>query len=56
MNIAVLQAVHKQLLPSLKTLRDGIDAQAQRYANLVKTGRTVFLFHWGNHQQLKYES
>ncbi len=40
MNIAVLQAVHKQLLPSLKTLREGIDAQAQRYANLVKTGRT----------------
>lgn len=40
MHIAVLQAVHQQLLPSIKTLRDGLDAQAKRYVNLVKTGRT----------------
>lgn len=40
MHIAVLQAVHQQLLPGIKTLRDGLDAQAKRYANLVKTGRT----------------
>lgn len=40
MHIAVLQAVHQQLLPGIKTLRDGLDAQAKRYVNLVKTGRT----------------
>lgn len=40
MHIAVLKAVHQQLLPSIKTLRDGLDAQAKRYVNLVKTGRT----------------
>lgn len=40
MHIAVLQAVHNQLLPGIKVLRDGLDAQAKRYAKLVKTGRT----------------
>lgn len=40
MHIAVLQAVHNQLLPGIKILRDGLDAQAKRYAKLVKTGRT----------------
>lgn len=40
MYIAVLQGVNNQLLPAIKVLRDGLDAQAKRYANLVKTGRT----------------
>ncbi len=40
MYIAVLQAVHGQLLPAIKILRDGLDTQAKRYADLVKTGRT----------------
>ena len=40
MYIAVLQATNQKLLPAIKVLRDGLDAQAKRYANLVKTGRT----------------
>ena len=40
MYIAVLQAAHQQLLPAIKVLRDGLDVQAKRYADLVKTGRT----------------
>src|SRR5690554_352392 len=40
MYIAVLQAAHQQLLPAIKVLRDGLDVQAKRYVNLVKTGRT----------------
>lgn len=40
MHIGVLQAVHQQLLPAIKLLRDGLDKQAKRYATLVKTGRT----------------
>lgn len=40
MYIAVLQAVNSQLLPGIKTLRDGLDAQSKRYMDLVKTGRT----------------
>lgn len=40
MYIAVLQAVYGQLLPAIKVLRDGLDTQAKRYADLVKTGRT----------------
>ena len=40
MHIAALQAIQQQLFPAIKLLRDGIEQQAQRYANLVKTGRT----------------
>ena len=40
MHIATLQAVHHDLFPAVKLLRDGLNKQAQRYANLVKTGRT----------------
>ncbi len=40
MHIATLQAVQHDLFPAVKLLRDGLDKQAQRYANLVKTGRT----------------
>lgn len=40
MHIAALQAVEQDLFPALKMLRDGLDQQAKRYANLVKTGRT----------------
>lgn len=40
MHIAALQAVKHDLFPAVKLLRDGLDKQAKRYANLVKTGRT----------------
>ena len=40
MHIATLQAIEHDLFPSIKLLRDGLDKQAKRYANLVKTGRT----------------
>jgi len=40
MHIAVVRAVHEQLLPALHELRDGLHAQAVRHAKLVKTGRT----------------
>ena len=40
MYIAVLQAVHNQLLPAIQTLRNGLAVQSQRYSGLVKTGRT----------------
>lgn len=40
MHIAVLQAVTHDLNPAIATLRNGLDQQAQRYAHLVKTGRT----------------
>lgn len=40
MHIAALQAIEHDLFPAVKLLRDGLDKQAKRYANLVKTGRT----------------
>ena len=40
MYIAVLQAVHNQLLPAIQTLRNGLAVQSQRYSEQVKTGRT----------------
>ncbi|MBX9762504.1 MAG: class II fumarate hydratase [Pseudomonadaceae bacterium] len=40
MHIAAVQAVKQQLLPALRELRDGLQEQADRYAHLLKTGRT----------------
>jgi fumarate hydratase class II len=40
MHIAAAQAVKHSLLPAIAELRDGLQEQAQRHANLVKTGRT----------------
>ncbi|MDP3366783.1 MAG: lyase family protein, partial [Pseudomonas sp.] len=40
MHIAAVQGVRHALLPALADLRDGLQEQAQRHANLVKTGRT----------------
>lgn len=40
MHIAALQAVEHDLFPAVKILRDGINEKAERYAHLVKTGRT----------------
>ena len=40
MHIAVVLAVHEQLLPALLELHGGLQEQARRHAGLVKTGRT----------------
>ncbi|MHA6493538.1 class II fumarate hydratase [Pseudomonas borbori] len=40
MHIAAAQAVLHELLPALAELRDGLADQAERHADLVKTGRT----------------
>lgn len=40
MHIAVVLAVHEQLLPALLELQGGLQEQALRHADLVKTGRT----------------
>lgn len=40
MHIAAAQAVKHSLLPAIAELRDGLQEQAQRHANLAKTGRT----------------
>ena len=40
MHIAVALAVSEELLPAVQMLRAGLQAQAQRHAGLVKTGRT----------------
>lgn len=40
MHIAAVQGVRHALLPALAELRDGLQEQAQRHTNLVKTGRT----------------
>ena len=40
MHIAVVRAVHEQLLPALHELRAGLHEQAKRHVGLVKTGRT----------------
>jgi len=40
MHIAVAVDIDKILIPSLKTLRDAIDAKAQEYKDIIKIGRT----------------
>ena len=40
MHIAVVEELHRQLYPSVKILRDTLDAKARQYASLVKVGRT----------------
>jgi fumarate hydratase, class II len=40
MHIAAAQAVVHQLLPSVRTLRDALDAKAAEFADVVKIGRT----------------
>lgn len=40
MHIAAAQAVVKDLLPAIKTLRDGLYAKQKEYAHIVKIGRT----------------
>ena len=40
MHVAAAIQVHQQLLPSVTALRDSLDTQAQRHADLIKIGRT----------------
>lgn len=40
MHIAAVLSLEDQLLPSLRQLKETLDAKARRYADLVKTGRT----------------
>ncbi|MFB6069227.1 MAG: class II fumarate hydratase [Halobacterium sp.] len=40
MHVAALEAVEKDLLPALATLRDALDAKAEAFDGVVKTGRT----------------
>lgn len=40
MHIAAVLALEDRLLPSLRQLKETLDAKARRYADLVKTGRT----------------
>jgi fumarate hydratase class II len=40
MHIAVALAVHRRLLPALKTLGDALGAKARDFADIVKIGRT----------------
>ncbi len=40
MHLATAQAVEQQLLPSVRALRDSIDAKALEWADVVKVGRT----------------
>ncbi len=40
MHIAAARAVHEDLLPAITELSNGLAAQAERHADLVKTGRT----------------
>jgi fumarate hydratase class II len=40
MHIAAAQAVVHQLVPSVRTLRDALDAKAAEFADVVKIGRT----------------
>ncbi len=39
-NIAATQALVDRLIPSIRTLRDSLDAKAQEFADTVKIGRT----------------
>jgi fumarate hydratase class II len=40
MHVAALEAVEKDLLPALETLVDALDAKAEAFDDVVKTGRT----------------
>jgi fumarate hydratase class II len=40
MHVAALEAVEKDVLPGLKTLRDELEAKEDEFENVVKTGRT----------------
>ncbi|EMA29963.1 class II fumarate hydratase [Haloarcula japonica] len=40
MHIASLEAVEKDVIPGLKTLRDELEAKEEEFDNVVKTGRT----------------
>ncbi|MEF8841006.1 MAG: class II fumarate hydratase [Haloarculaceae archaeon] len=40
MHVAALEAVEKDLLPALSTLADALDAKAEAFDDVVKTGRT----------------
>jgi fumarate hydratase, class II len=40
MHVAAAVAVKRRLMPAVRTLRDGLAAKAQQYANLIKSGRT----------------
>jgi fumarate hydratase class II len=40
MHVAALEAVEKDLLPALETLADALDAKAEAFDDVVKTGRT----------------
>ncbi|WP_115862668.1 class II fumarate hydratase [Halorussus litoreus] len=40
MHVASLEAVEKDLLPALDTLREALDAKAEEFDGVVKTGRT----------------
>ena len=40
MHIAAAQAVVQQLLPSVRALRDALDAKAEEFGDIVKIGRT----------------
>ncbi|MFC6989080.1 class II fumarate hydratase [Haloplanus sp. GCM10025708] len=40
MHVASLEAVEKDLLPALETLRDALDEKAEAFDGVVKTGRT----------------
>jgi fumarate hydratase class II len=40
MHVASLEAVEKDVIPGLKTLRDELEAKEEEFENVVKTGRT----------------
>jgi fumarate hydratase class II len=40
MHVAVVEECHRQLLPAVRALRATLDAKANAYADVVKTGRT----------------
>ncbi|MEX0846943.1 MAG: class II fumarate hydratase [Ilumatobacteraceae bacterium] len=40
MHLATAQAVERRLLPTVRSLRDSIDAKARQWADVVKVGRT----------------
>ncbi len=40
MHVASLEALEKDLLPALETLRDALEAKEDEFADVVKTGRT----------------
>ncbi|KMZ12625.1 Fumarate hydratase class II [Candidatus Burkholderia humilis] len=40
MHVAAAVAIHEQLIPAIKTLRDTLDKKAKAFAHIVKIGRT----------------